>query len=85
MGRVRSSSQGVPGRPGQGKGQETVKLGMFIDPDNLAFLEMMRDDVGMDMEMLLTTAVEIGCGIMREEIAAITARRSRATRPISGV
>ncbi len=47
---------------------------MYIDPDNLAFLEMMRDDVGMDMEMLLTTAVEIGCGIMREEIAAITAR-----------
>lgn len=51
-----------------------MKLGMFIDPDNLAFLEMMRDDIGMDMEELLTTAVDIGCKVMKDEIAALTAK-----------
>lgn len=51
-----------------------MKLGMIIDPDNLAFLEMMRDDAGFDMEELLTTAVDIGCKVMKYEVAAITAK-----------
>jgi hypothetical protein len=51
-----------------------VKLGMFIHPDNLAFLEMMSDSLGMDMEELLSQAVDIGCHYMKNEIAAITAK-----------
>lgn len=54
-----------------------MKLGMFIDPDNLAFLEMMRDSLGMDMEELLSQAVDIGCHYMKNEIAAITAKERK--------
>lgn len=54
-----------------------MKLGMYIDPENLAFLEMMRDSLGIDMDDLLSQAVDIGCHYMKDEVEAITAEERK--------